>query len=95
MASKKEKKKNVESAGSVNEMNPWPEYIQHRLDLWDTYMKQYKEELLNKPSVPIKVTILNKSQVEAEAWKTTPFSIARGFGYVFILSFLKLLYLII
>lgn len=75
----KEKKKKEESSGSaVGELNPWPEYIQRRLDLWDKYKAQYDEELASKPEMSIVVTLPDGKTVEAKAFKTTPYDVAKG-----------------
>ncbi|VVC93082.1 unnamed protein product [Leptidea sinapis] len=74
----KEKKKKEETTGSVSELNPWPEYIQKRLDLWDKYKVQYEEQIASKADVSIVVTLPDGKTVEAKAWKTTPYDVAKG-----------------
>ncbi|XP_052743736.1 threonine--tRNA ligase 1, cytoplasmic isoform X2 [Bicyclus anynana] len=76
----KEKKKKEETSGggTVSELNPWPEYIQKRLDLWDKYKAQYEEQLASKPDLSIVVTLPDGKTVEAQAWKTTPYDVAKG-----------------
>ncbi|XP_048483972.1 threonine--tRNA ligase 1, cytoplasmic isoform X4 [Plutella xylostella] len=75
----KEKKKTENSGGGkVGELNPQPEYIQRRIDLWDKYKAQYLEELEKKPAVSIVVTLPDGKQVEASAWRTTPYDVAKG-----------------
>ncbi|CAH2269858.1 jg14615 [Pararge aegeria aegeria] len=77
-AMKEKKKKDESSGGGVTEMNPWPEYIQKRLDLWDKYKAQYEEQLASKPDLSIVVTLPDGKTVEAKAWKTTPYDVAKG-----------------
>lgn len=74
----KEKKKKEDTSGGVLELNPWPEYIQKRIALWDKYKAQYIEQLANKPDVSIVVTLPDGKSVEAKAWKTTPYDVAKG-----------------
>lgn len=74
----KEKKKKEDAPGGVSELKPWPEYIQKRIDLWDKYKTQYVEQLANKPDVSIVVTLPDGKTVEAKAWKSTPYDVAKG-----------------
>lgn len=59
-------------------MNPWPGYIQERINIWDQLKKQYDEELQLKPKVTIKVTLPDGKIVEATSWETTPYNVAVG-----------------
>ncbi|KAF9407745.1 hypothetical protein HW555_012336 [Spodoptera exigua] len=77
-AMKEKKKKAEEGSGGVAELNPWPEYIQKRITLWDKFKIQYEEELAKKPDVSIVVTLPDGKTVEAKAWKTTPYDVAKG-----------------
>ncbi|CAJ0574882.1 unnamed protein product, partial [Mesorhabditis spiculigera] len=61
---------------SNSELKPWPPYIQDRLDLWDKLMAKHKEELASKKSEPIKITVPDGKQFDAESWKTAPIDIA-------------------
>lgn len=75
----KDKKKKPEvQSGSVFELNPWPSFIQNRLDLWDKYKAQYDAELAAKPDVNIAVTLPDGKVVEAKAWKSSPYDIAKS-----------------
>ncbi|KAJ8977476.1 hypothetical protein NQ317_001758 [Molorchus minor] len=76
-------KKNKQSGpagdkASAKELNPPPPYIQERLNLWNKLKSQYDAELNSKPEKPIKVTLPDGKIVEAIAWKTTAYDIARG-----------------
>lgn len=73
-----EPKKEGGSSGGGNELNPWPAFIQDRLQLWDTLKKQYDEELTLKPKVPINVTLPDGKVVEATSWQSTAFDVAKG-----------------
>ncbi|XP_076046802.1 threonine--tRNA ligase isoform X2 [Oratosquilla oratoria] len=72
---RKGKKKDGE-AGGVSEMNPWPDYIQERLHLWDRLKKEYDESLAAKTPEPIQVTLPDGAVKEGQSWRTTPFDIA-------------------
>ncbi|KRX76982.1 Threonine--tRNA ligase, cytoplasmic [Trichinella sp. T6] len=50
------------------EMNPWPDFIQRRLDF-------YNDELAKKQSEPITVTLPDGKEVEAMSWRTSPLDI--------------------
>ncbi|CAI4224899.1 unnamed protein product [Auanema sp. JU1783] len=58
------------------ELKPWPQYIQDRMDLWDKLMVQYKQDIANKETKPIKITLPDGKQFDGESWRTTPFEIA-------------------
>ncbi|RVE53017.1 hypothetical protein evm_002315 [Chilo suppressalis] len=74
----KEKKKKAEDSSGVSELNPWPEYIQKRITLWDKYKTQYAEKLASLPEMSIVVTLPDGKSVEASAWRTTPYDVAKG-----------------
>uniref|UniRef100_A0A914EBU7 threonine--tRNA ligase n=1 Tax=Acrobeloides nanus TaxID=290746 RepID=A0A914EBU7_9BILA len=59
-----------------SELNPWPDYIQERIELFEKLQQKYKEEVAQKASVPIKVTLTDGKVIEANSWKTTPYEIA-------------------
>ncbi|KAJ3237070.1 threonyl-tRNA synthetase [Chytriomyces hyalinus] len=56
---------------------PRPEYIQHRLDMFDELKAIYDTEIAAKPRVPIKVTLPDGRDMDGTAWETTPMDIAR------------------
>lgn len=74
----KEKKKKEDTSGAVSELNPWPEFIQKRINLWDKYKIEYQEQLALKPELSIVVTLPDGKTVEAKAWRTTPYDVAKG-----------------
>lgn len=74
----KEKKKKEETSGGVSEMNPWPEFIHKRIALWDKFKAEQAEKLANAPDVSIVVTLPDGKTVEAKAWKTSPYDVAKG-----------------
>lgn len=67
---------------TISELKPWPSYIQERLVLWDKLKSQYEAELNVKTQFPIKVTLPDGKEVEATAWKTTAYDVAKGIRYV-------------
>lgn len=81
---KKEKKGGDQEKSSVKELNPPPSYIADRLVLWDKLKKQYEDELATKPATPIKVTLPDGKVIDATAWKTTVYDVAKGIRYVFV-----------
>ncbi|XP_044737095.1 threonine--tRNA ligase 1, cytoplasmic isoform X2 [Chrysoperla carnea] len=79
MKQNKEKKSGGgDNASKVKELKPWPSYIQDRLDLWDKLKVKYEEELASKPQLPIKVTLPDGKQVDAVAWKSTAYDVAKS-----------------
>ncbi|KAM4049954.1 threonine--tRNA ligase 1, cytoplasmic [Anomaloglossus baeobatrachus] len=77
------KKKSKEGSGDGGraELNPWPEYINQRLDIYNKLKAEHDALLAEKAakaSKPIKVTLPDGKQVDAESWKTTPYQVAAG-----------------
>lgn len=77
------KKKSKEGSGDGGraELNPWPEYINTRLEMYNKLKAEHDSilaEKAEKDSKPIKVTLPDGKQVNAESWKTTPYQIACG-----------------
>uniref|UniRef100_A0A7I4XTA5 threonine--tRNA ligase n=2 Tax=Haemonchus contortus TaxID=6289 RepID=A0A7I4XTA5_HAECO len=58
------------------ELQPWPEFIQKRIEMWDRLMAEYKAEIAMKKSTPIKITLPDGKQFDGESWRTTPLQIA-------------------
>lgn len=75
---KKEKSAGAGDKSTVSEIKPWPAYIQHRLDMWDQLKIKYAAELSAKPQTPIKVTLPDGKVVDAVAWNTTAYDVAKG-----------------
>lgn len=48
-------KKDKGGGGGAKELNPWPAFIQERLDLWDRLKKESDEALAAKVPEPIQV----------------------------------------
>ncbi|CAG9765673.1 unnamed protein product [Ceutorhynchus assimilis] len=78
---KKEKSKSNAAAGdksTVGELKPPPAFIEERLNLWNKLKAQYEADLAAKPEAPIKVTLPDGKVVDAVAWRTTVYDIAKG-----------------
>ncbi|XP_001498225.2 threonine--tRNA ligase 1, cytoplasmic [Equus przewalskii] len=76
-------KKSKEGSGDGGraELNPWPEYINTRLEMYNKLKAEHDSilaEKAEKDSKPIKVTLPDGKQVDAESWKTTAYQIACG-----------------
>ncbi|RYP30070.1 hypothetical protein DL767_006421 [Monosporascus sp. MG133] len=65
------------SAGPL-ELNPPPDFLQSRLDLFDRLKKRQEEELAKKPREPITITMPDGSIKTGTSYETTPGEIARG-----------------
>ncbi|XP_075697830.1 threonine--tRNA ligase 1, cytoplasmic isoform X2 [Rhinoderma darwinii] len=75
------KKKTKEGNGGRPELSPWPEYINQRLEIYNKLKAEHDSLLAAKAakeSKPIKVTLPDGKQVDAESWKTTPYQVAAG-----------------
>ncbi|NXS01959.1 SYTC protein, partial [Oxylabes madagascariensis] len=77
------KKKMKEGAGDGgrSELNPWPAFINERLEMYNKLKAEHDALLAERAandSKPIKVTLPDGKQVDAESWKTTPYQIACG-----------------
>ena len=70
---------------SVSELKPWPSFIQDRLTLWDKLKAEREAEIAGKPQTPIKVTLPDGKVVEAVAWKTIAYDVAKGIRWVILL----------
>ncbi|CAH0048005.1 unnamed protein product [Clonostachys solani] len=60
------------------ELPELPEYIQHRLDLFDKIKAKYDAEIAAKPRDEITIQLPNGKEEKGVAWETTPASIAKG-----------------
>ncbi|ORE09732.1 threonyl-tRNA synthetase [Rhizopus microsporus var. microsporus] len=75
-AVKKPKAKDANATEYPLEMNPPPEYLQHRIELFDKWKKEADEEIAKKPREPITITLPDGSTKEGVSWETTPLSLA-------------------
>ncbi|XDG02758.1 hypothetical protein ABKA04_002373 [Annulohypoxylon sp. FPYF3050] len=78
---KKEKKSkagaDAASAGPV-EMNPPPDFLKTRLDLFDRLKQKYDDDIAKKPREQITITLPDGSIKVGTSWETTPGEIAKG-----------------
>lgn len=68
---------------TLNELNPQPDFINKRLELWEKYKQRYHEELLKNQSQSQEITVMAKNkdgemrEVKANSWKTLPIEVAK------------------
>ncbi|XP_071503272.1 threonine--tRNA ligase 1, cytoplasmic-like isoform X2 [Diadema antillarum] len=76
--SKQSKKKDKGNSAEGHEMNPWPAYIQERIDLFDQLKAASDAALAAKESCLVKITLPDGKVVEGQSWRTTPYDVAKG-----------------
>lgn len=76
-ADKKPKAGADESSGPLL-LSPEPDFLQHRLDLFDKIKKRQDEEYAKKPREPITITMPDGSIKAGTSYETTPGDIAKG-----------------
>ncbi|KAI9777718.1 MAG: threonyl-tRNA synthetase [Geoglossum umbratile] len=76
---KKEKKKGCDAGGDGRplELEPQPEFFQHRIKLFEKLKTEYDEEISKKPRDKINITLGDNRVQAGTAWETTPAFIAR------------------
>ncbi|GAA5852729.1 hypothetical protein JCM8547_002606 [Rhodosporidiobolus lusitaniae] len=74
----KKPKKDIVAGMASLELNPPPEYLASRVELFEQLKKEADEKLAAMPREPIKVTLPDGSVKEGTSYETTPFSIALG-----------------
>ncbi|KAF5963040.1 threonyl-tRNA synthetase, partial [Fusarium coicis] len=55
-----------------------PEFIQHRLDLFDKIKARQDAEIATKPREEITISLPNGKEEKGTSWETTPGAIAKG-----------------
>ena len=60
------------------EHSPQPDYIQHRIKLFDELKGKYDAFVAAQERKPIKVTLPDGRQMDGTAWETTPLMIAKS-----------------
>lgn len=58
------------------EMQPQPDFISHRLEIWNKVKKERDDWIAAQEKVPIKVTLPDGAVKEGKAWETTPYMVA-------------------
>lgn len=77
-AEKKEKKASQASGSSYPlEVSPQPEYIAHRIKMFEELKAKYDAWVAEQPSKSIKITLLDGRVIEGTSWNTTPMEIAK------------------
>jgi threonyl-tRNA synthetase len=75
---KKAPKAGAEESSGPLEIKPAPDFLQHRLDIFDRLKKRQDEELAKKPREPITITMPDGSIKAGTSYETTPGDIAKG-----------------
>ncbi|ORZ33962.1 threonyl-tRNA synthetase [Catenaria anguillulae PL171] len=60
------------------EMTPPPEYLAHRIAMFEKLKAEYDAEIQSKPREPISITLPNGTVKEGTSWQTTPMEIAKS-----------------
>jgi threonyl-tRNA synthetase len=60
------------------ELSPPPEYINHRISIFEKLKAEHNEFVAIQPRRPITVTLPDGRQMDATAWQTTPMDIAKS-----------------
>ena len=71
----KEKKEKGGDEPALTEMNPPPEYLGFRLDLWQQLIQCQAENIAARVPEPIQVTLPDGKVVEGQSWRTTPYEV--------------------
>ncbi|VEU21785.1 DEKNAAC102434 [Brettanomyces naardenensis] len=64
-------------------IEPTPEFIVNRLQIFDELKAKYDAEIAAKENVPIKITLKDGTSKDGKAWETTPLDIANEIGNSF------------
>jgi threonyl-tRNA synthetase len=62
----------------LTELNPPPDYINHRIKIWEELKAKYQAHIASQPQVDITITLPDGKTLPGKAWKTTPNEIAMG-----------------
>ncbi|KAK9512919.1 hypothetical protein O3M35_001230 [Rhynocoris fuscipes] len=65
-----------EDENLYKELDPWPIFIQERLELWNQFKEKYDAELNFKINESISITLPDGTVMSGFSWKTTPYEIA-------------------
>ncbi|KAK9765508.1 threonyl-tRNA synthetase [Basidiobolus ranarum] len=78
---KKQKKAKVVKGNEIIyplEVSPAPEYLEHRIKIFEQLKKEYDEDIKNKPREPITITLGDGKTQEGISWETSPMDIAKS-----------------
>ncbi|KAF9026893.1 threonyl-tRNA synthetase, partial [Haplosporangium bisporale] len=76
--SKPKVKKAPEGSSFPLEVSPTPEYVAHRIAMFDDLKKKADEVEAAQPRVPISIAMPDGSIREGIAWETSPMDIAKA-----------------
>ncbi|VEL28787.1 unnamed protein product [Protopolystoma xenopodis] len=68
----------VGHAVSETSMPPPPEFIEHRIKIWEKLKQEYDAFAANQPRILIAITLADGNCIQGTAWETTPTQIALG-----------------
>lgn len=80
---KKDKKDKKQNKKTSLYLDPEPEFIDERIQLFEKLQKEYNDKVASMPRVPLKVVLKDGAEKEATAWETTPMDIAKGIAKSF------------
>ncbi len=80
---KKQKNATSDNGATPLELDPKPEYIDHRIKLFDELKKEYDDSVAAQPREPITITLKDGAVKEGTSWETCPLDIARSIGKSF------------
>lgn len=75
---KKEKGADGGADAGPLELNPPPQFLADRLELFEKLKAKYNAEIAAKPREPITITLADGSTKPGTSWETTPADIAKG-----------------
>ena len=67
----------VAGSGRPLEVSPTPEYVAHRIKMFDELKAKYEAHVAAQPRQPIKITLPDGRQMDGIAWESTPLQIAK------------------
>ncbi|ODV57828.1 threonyl-tRNA synthetase [Ascoidea rubescens DSM 1968] len=78
-------KPKLKAKGNQNPLflDPQPEFIKSRIELFEQLKAEYDKEVALKPRVAIQITLKDGKTVEGVSWETSPLEIANGIGKSF------------
>ncbi|KAI0767281.1 hypothetical protein C8Q74DRAFT_1318022 [Fomes fomentarius] len=79
-APKNKKEKKVQEAASTHplELDPKPEYFEHRIKIFEKLKAEHDEWVKGQPRQEITITLPDGSQRKGTSWETSPLDIAKG-----------------
>ncbi len=69
------------------QLNPPPDYIEHRIKIWEELKTKYQDHIASQPQVDITITLPDGKTLPGKSWKTTPNDIAMGIRYVYFIYY--------